>query len=105
MQVDGNMSVSSNRSSVSENVSECKIPVQISLHRKPKIQSDRLTSSRKTIKRKNNVLKALELPKVMNINPRSIYNKADEFCQLLEMYESDVVFMSETWERKNQTLD
>ena len=41
----------------------------------------------------------------MNLNPRSIYNKCEEFPILLEQYEVDVVCMSETWERENLTLD
>ena len=41
----------------------------------------------------------------MNINPRSIYNKADEFLTLVEEYESQVIFMSETWDRINQPIE
>ena len=41
----------------------------------------------------------------MNINPRSVYNKVNEFLTLVEQYESDLIFMSETWDRINQPLD
>ena len=41
----------------------------------------------------------------MNINPRSIYNKSEEFSLLLEQYEADIICMSESWERPNMTLD
>ena len=41
----------------------------------------------------------------MNVNPRSIYNKINEFLLLLEQYEVDIAFMSESWERENLTLD
>ena len=33
-----------------------------------------------TIKRLNKLVQALHLPSIANINPRSIYNKVDEFC-------------------------
>ena len=57
------------------------------------------------MKRNNNILKAIDLPTVMNINPRSIYNKVNEFLTLVEEYESDLIFMSETWDRATQPLE
>ena len=50
-------------------------------------------------------LQAVELPTVMNLNPRSIYNKCEEFPILLEQYEVDLVCLSETWERKDLPLE
>ena len=41
----------------------------------------------------------------MNLNPRSVYNKIDEFHTFVEQEEVDVVFMSESWERNNLTLE
>ena len=41
----------------------------------------------------------------MNINPRSIYNKSDEFSLLLEQYSADIICMSESWERDNMSLE
>ena len=90
---------------MSDYVTRTQIPVQISCCRNLKNSSERLRPVRKTLKRNNNLIKALELPKVMNINPRSIYNKAEEFCLLLDMYESDLIFMSESWDRKDKPLD
>ena len=55
--------------------------------------------------RSNNVLKALDLPTVVNLNPRSIYNKIDEFHALVEDENVDITFMSESWERENKTLN
>ena len=58
------------------------------------------------------MLQALNLPKVANLNPRSIYNKVDEFCTYVEEEHIDLVFMSESHERwyptkkgENQTLN
>ena len=58
-----------------------------------------------TIKRSNKLLNALDLPTIINLNPRSVYNKVDEFHTLVEEEKADVVFMSESWERDNLTLD
>ena len=38
------------------------------------------------------------------MNPRSVYNKSDEFKTFIEQKEVDVVFMSESWERQNLSL-
>ena len=60
---------------------------------------------RKTIRRNNIILQSMDLPVIMNINPRSIYNKTDEFSLLLDQYQADVITMSESWERDNLPLD
>ena len=44
------------------------------------------------------------LPTRVNINPRSLYNKVDEFCTFVKMESVDVVFVSETWEREELPL-
>ena len=50
----------------------------------------------KIIKRSNKVMHALELPVMVNLNPRSVYNKIDEFHTFVKEHEVDVVFMSES---------
>ena len=47
----------------------------------------------------------MNLPVIANINPRSIYNKVNEFHTLVEQEEIDVIFMSETWEREEKPLN
>ena len=59
----------------------------------------------KTIKRSNKCLQALELPTVVNLNPRSVYNKISEFHTLVTELQVDLVCMSESWERESLTLD
>ena len=59
----------------------------------------------KVIKRNDKIINALQLPVICNLNPRSIYNKSDEFCTLVEQEEIDVVLMSESWERDNKSLE
>ena len=39
------------------------------------------------------------------MNPRSVYNKIDEFHDFVKEEEVDLLFMSESWERQNLTLD
>ena len=48
---------------------------------------------------------ALSLPKVLNINPRSIYNVIAEFVTFIEEEMVDLICISESWEREDQTLD
>ena len=50
------------------------------------------------IRRSNKLVQALNLPKVANLNPRSIYNKVDEFCTIVEEQEIDI-FLFESHER------
>ena len=56
------------------------------------------------MKRSNNVFQALNLPAVLNLNPRSIYNKINEFVTFVDEEEIDLVCMSESWEREHITL-
>ena len=58
----------------------------------------------KKIKLKNKVEEALELPTLCNLNPRSLYNKIDEFRAFIINEEIDVTFLSESWERDNIRL-
>ena len=60
---------------------------------------------RKTIKRNNLLMQSMELPTVININPRSIYNKCEEFSTLVEQYEADLICMSESWDRTDYKLE
>ena len=53
----------------------------------------------------NIVYQALNLPKVLNVNPRSIYNKVNEFVTFVDEEQIDLVCMSESWERENLTLE
>ena len=57
------------------------------------------------IKRSNKICQAFDLPKVLNLNPRSIYNKVNEFVTFVKEEEVDLVCMSESWERENLTLE
>ena len=39
------------------------------------------------------------------MNPRSIYNKVDEFHEFIKEESVDILFMSESWEREHLTLN
>ena len=45
---------------------------------------------------------SITLPVVMNLNPRSIYNKTED---LFYQYETDIICISESWERDKFSLD
>ena len=54
-----------------------------------------------TVKRSSKVLEASSLPVVLNLNPRSLYNKQEEFCTLIEQTEAGLCCISETWDRSH----
>ena len=62
-------------------------------------------SNNVTIKRSNKLVQALNLPTLMNLNPRSLYNKAEEFQTFVKEESVDCIFCSESWEREECTLD
>merc|ERR1719319_1982642 len=77
-----------------------KVKISKSINYFRKMRQTKKLRSVKTIKRSNKLVEALSLPKVLNLNPRSIYNKIDEYITLIEEKEIDLTFMSETWERE-----
>ena len=48
------------------------------------------------VKPSNNIFQALSLPKVLNLNPRSIYNKLEEFSTFVKEETVDLICMSES---------
>ena len=46
----------------------------------------------------------LHLPKVVNCNPQSLYNKKDEFVTFVKQREIDLTFISESFERESWPL-
>ena len=51
------------------------------------------------------MLQAISLPVVINLNPRSVYNKSEELSLLLEQYSADLICISESFERENFSLE
>ena len=101
-QLDGNASFNSESSSSSL----IKIPVHISDNRKPKAHAVFYgPQNNTTIRRSNKLLQILQLPKLCNINPQSVYNKREEFVTFVAETETDIVFISESHERPELTLD
>ena len=102
LQLDGNVSFTSD-SSIS---SQHQINVHITnrgQHVSPTVMFG--PKNIHTIKRSNKLAQTLHLPKLCNINPQSVYNKQDEFITFVEQMDCDVIFISESWERSNFTLD
>ena len=58
-----------------------------------------------TIKRSNKVVEALNLPKIININPRSAMNKLDELETFIKEESIDCAFISESHDRENKKLE
>ena len=84
------------------------IPVHVSQRpysRKTKPNVNLKDRNNVKILRSNKIIQALDLPVVLNVNPRSIYNKKSQFHTLVTEHEIDLVCMSESWERENLTLD
>ena len=102
LQVDGNASFTSD----SSESSQYNIPVHIT-NRNPSIADNMKFGPQNinTIKRSNKYADTLYLPRLCNINPQSVYNKQDEFVTFVKQMESDVIFMSESWERLELTLE
>ena len=69
------------------------------------MRKSRVSRVVKTIHRSNKTGQALSLPKILNVNPRSIYNKVNEYATFVEEHEIDVTIMSETWEREGISLE
>ena len=49
-------------------------------------------------------MQSIELPIIINIDPRSVHNKVEDLKLILEQYEANCVFISESWERQNIRL-
>ena len=100
IQLDGNFSFNS----TAENYGN-SIPVHVSNYRPEKVKVHRTQNRRNlvTIKRNNKLVEAANLPTVVMLNPRSLYNKKNEFNTLIEQTEAGLCFVSETWDRSHQT--
>ena len=57
------------------------------------------------IKRSNKIFQAFNLPKVMNLNPRSAMNKVEELKTFIDEESIDVAFISESHDRENKRLE
>ena len=71
------------------------------IRKKTKVAMKNLT----VIKRNKKICQALDLPNILNVNPRSVYNKANELVTFIEEECVDLICISESWERENLTLN
>ena len=70
---------------------------------KSKILKFREERMRKKVKLNNLIVikrSNLDLPRVLNLNPQSIYNKLDEFETFVKEEDVYLICMSESWERE-----
>ena len=59
----------------------------------------------KTIRRSNKLIECLKLPSLLNINPRSVYNKIDNLKTYIIENDIELACISESWERPEYSLD
>ena len=105
-QLDGNLSLSSHDSSLSElkpeslPQSSC-IPVIVT-HRpyvSKSLPYPRLPSVRKTVRRDNKALQAVTLPKMSSYNMRSLMPKCENFGTDMETRGCSLSFLTEIWQK------
>ena len=93
IQVDGNISLNESESCKYSSQKGDRIPVIVSERQNRVSDNVQRISVRKVLKRNNKFLNAIYLPSVININPRNVYNKAEEFLTFVNQYESDLIFI------------
>ena len=81
---------------------ETDIRNKIAKYRKEKLKRN---PNIKVVKRSNKLVQALKLPKVLNLNPRGIYNKLSEFETFVKEESVELICMSESFEREEKTLE
>ena len=81
-----------------------EIPIIVSDRKYPRLKV-RPPQCLKRIHRSNKLLEAVQLPVVLNLNPRSLYNKAEEFKLLIEQTNCKLCFISESWDRVDEGLE
>ena len=68
--------------------------------RPPKVIIERPPQSRKTIRRDNKLVHALALPRISNFNMRALFSKTLNLANDMKERESDLVFLTEVWEKQ-----
>ena len=103
-QIDGNISLTDSLPSIDTNPENFNISVHISSRSTKKVNfaSTINSSNLITIRRCDKLIEAANLPTVITLNPRSLYNKREEFATLVDQVEAKVCFVSETWERSHK---
>ena len=81
------------------------IPVIIKPRQPRATQSYRVSANTIIKHSDKKVLTATQLPKVVNLNTRSVYNKKEEFKTMMEQLDVDLCCMSESWDRQNMNLE
>ena len=64
----------------------------------------KVQSNLKTVKRSDKAVQALDLPVLINLNPRSLNNKIEAFKTYMDEEQVDIAFISESHEREQYPL-
>ena len=104
-QLDENISLDSSLIStddLNDSIDDCDrhtIPTQVGF-RPISVTVQRPPPSWRTIRRDNKKVQALTLPKITNFNMRSLFPKLNNFSEDMSERESDISFLTEVWEKK-----
>ena len=81
------------------------IPVLITERLSKPVPDARTTTLRTIRYNSKNVVSASQLPVVVNLNPRSIYKKRNEFKIMMEQLDVDCCAISESWDKGDNILE
>ena len=104
--VDSSLSVKSESClNISDDSEIFSIPVIISSRLPDPASSARTPVLRKVKYNSKKIATASQLPVVVNLNPRSIYNKRNEFRTMMEQLDADCCTISESWDKDDDSLE
>ena len=89
---------------VKEDKNKLKMSEKIKYYREQRKQNKVRFKNLITVKRPKRICEALCLPKVLNLNPRSLYNKIEQFVTFVKEEEVTLTCISESWEQIGKPL-
>ena len=100
---DRNREIEVTSSIINEN--KLKLSEKIGRFRHERKKKQFLVKNLKIVKRTEKICEALHLPKVLNLNPGSIYNKIEEFVTFVQEEKVNLICISESFERETLPLE
>ena len=99
-QFDGNASIISESDPEQNSVLFPHLPIPVMTgFRPPKVINERPLKCRKVIRRDNNIIHALSLPRMTNFNMRALFSKTENFARDMDERSCDLSFLTEVWEK------
>ena len=69
------------------------------------LKENRIKNNVKIARQPKKIFEALNLPKIINVNPRSAMNKIEELKTFITEKNIDCAFISESFDRENKKLE